>query len=84
MQTTVVPGSSQTFGTVNYGGGYGNFNATTVYQPQFITTGTHDQALAIRMFKEGDPNGANAVPAREVLGPDWEAKVKEGAVRTCS
>jgi hypothetical protein len=84
VDTTVLPGSSRTSGNLTYGGGYGTYNETTTYTPTVITSGTHDQAFAIRMFKDGDPNGANAIPARDILGPEWEALVKEGAVRTCT
>lgn len=36
----------------------------------------HGQGLLVRMFRDGDPAGANALSAREQLGPNWPAIVK--------
>jgi hypothetical protein len=83
IRTTVLPGTAQTSGSLTYGNGFGTYRETTTYTPTLVSRGTHDQALAIRMFKDGDPAGANAIPARDILGPEWEAKVKQGGVRTC-
>jgi hypothetical protein len=35
---------------------------------------SHSQGLMVRVFRNGDPSGANALSARETLGPDWEEK----------
>jgi hypothetical protein len=76
-----LPGSYQTTGFVK--GGY--VNATTTYRPgPTMVYGTHDQALAIRMFHDSDPGASRAVSARQVLGDKWQEAVKAGAVRTCS
>jgi hypothetical protein len=79
VSVTQTPGSYTTTGTVN-----GNFyNATTTYQPgPTIVSGSHDQGLAVVMFREGEPGAQQAVPARAVLGADWEEKVKNG-IHTC-
>ena len=45
--------------------------------------GSHDQSLTVRLFREGDPAGANAVDARRVLGPDWLKLVAKGPEHTC-
>jgi len=69
--------------------GYGNVayasgQSTTTYSGgQPIIAGTHDQGLVIKMFREGDPAGANALGAREQLGPKWAEVVKESVSTTC-
>ena len=54
-------------------------NQSTTYftggQP--IVGGSHDQVLVVKMFTEGDPNGAAAIPARATLGPDWATIVSK-------
>ena len=80
VTATQMPGSYQTYGTANTYGGYGTFNATTTYTPgPIIYGGSHDQSIGVRMFKEGQPGSAQAVSAREVLGPKWESLVKTGS-----
>mgnify|MGYP003694576267 CR=1 FL=1 len=32
------------------------------------------RGLIVKMFKEGDPKGANAISARATLGPKWQEK----------
>jgi hypothetical protein len=81
---TQLPGQYNTYGTANVYGNYGTFNATTTYQPgPTIVHGTHDQAFAIRMFRDGEPGAGQALSAKETLGPKWEAIVKDG-VNVCS
>src|SRR5215472_3425327 len=41
-----------------------------------------NQGLVIKMFKDGDPQATNALPARETLGPDWQEQIKKDSV-TC-
>jgi hypothetical protein len=48
-----------------------------------IVGGTHDQGLIVKMFKDGDPKGANAISARGTLGPKWQEALKESAATTC-
>jgi hypothetical protein len=60
---------------------YGNYaiasgNSTTTYSGGHpIVGGSHNQGLMVKMFKEGDPVGANALSARDVLGPKWQEAV---------
>ncbi|MBO9168356.1 hypothetical protein [Rhizobium sp. L245/93] len=84
VSATQLPGTYQTFGTVNSYGGYGTLNATTTYQPgPVVFSGTHDQSVGIRMFKDGQPGSDQAISAREILGPKWAEIVKDG-VMTCT
>jgi hypothetical protein len=65
--------------TVNVSG-----TSTTTYSGGMpIVAGTHNQTLLIKMFREGDPAGANAVSARETLGPTWPELIKQSAATTC-
>jgi len=47
-----------------------------------VTSGSHDHALMVKMFRDGDPNGANAIPARDVLGPRWQEIIRNPTL-TC-
>lgn len=79
VSVTQLPGHYNTYGTANVYGGYGTYNATTVYQPgPTIVTGSYDQSYAIRMFREGEPGASQAISAKETLGPKWEMFVKKG------
>ncbi len=50
--------------------------STTTYSGgQPIIAGTHDQGLVVKMFKADDPSSANAVSARDTLGPKWQEAV---------
>lgn len=81
VQVAQTPGSYHTTGTVY--GGY--VSATTTYQPGMpIVYGTHDQAFAIKMFRDRDPGSGRAISARETLGPKWQELVKAGSIRTCA
>jgi len=74
-----MPGSYNT--TATYGGGF--YQGRTTYQPgPTIVAGSHDQGLSIVMFRESDPGAQQAISAREMLGPEWPDKVKNG-VHTC-
>ncbi|MGA7323518.1 MAG: hypothetical protein WBX25_03285 [Rhodomicrobium sp.] len=74
-----VIGYTPTVAQTTYGGG----TATTqVYGGQPIVAGTHDHGLIVKMFKDGDPQGANAIPARQILGPKW-AEVVQSSTYTC-
>ena len=42
----------------------------------------HD-AFTIRMYREGDPEGKEALAAREALGEDWESIVESGGRKNC-
>jgi hypothetical protein len=84
VQSTQMPGTYQTYGTVNSYRGYGTVNATTTYTPgPTFYSGTHDQAIGVRMFKTGEPGFEQALDAKETLGPKWAMIVKDG-VNICS
>jgi hypothetical protein len=73
-------------GTINTYSNQATYNgqSNTYYSGgQPIIAGTHDQKLAVRMFKGDDPQAANAVDARQVLGPEWQKAVTKGAGATC-
>lgn len=55
---------------------YGN-TTTTYTGGQPITMTRHSQGLIVRMFKDGDPAAANALSARDSLGPEWSKIVRE-------
>ena len=79
-----TPVVAQTNGTA-YATGYGNYagQSTTTYSGgNPIIAGSHNQALVVKMFKDGDPAGANAVSARQQLGPDWKKAIEADAT-TC-
>jgi hypothetical protein len=65
--------------------GYGNTataqgtSTTTVTGGQPIYGGSHNQDLVVKMFRDGDPAGANALSARETLGPGWQEAVNKNA-----
>lgn len=84
VRTTQMPGTYQTTGTATMYGNYGSYNATTTYSPgPVITSGSHDQTLVVRMFRDGEQGASNAISARSVLGPKWQDVVKNG-VFTCA
>jgi hypothetical protein len=83
---TPITANSYGSGTVNAYGNTATYNGQTntfVTGGQPIIAGSHDQALTIRMFGASDPQGANAVDARHVLGPDWQKIVAKGPKATC-
>lgn len=83
ISVTQMPGTVQTYGTANYGGGFGTFRATSTYTPEpTIVSGQHSRSLGVVMFNAGEPGFSNALDAREVLGKDWQELVKNG-IRTC-
>lgn len=84
VTATQMPGSYQTYGTVNSYGGFGTVNTTTTYTPgPMIYGGSHDQSIGVVMFKDGEPGSDQAISAREVLGPKWAVIVKDG-VNLCN
>ena len=82
-----TPVTANTYSTAT-ATGYGGYatargHSTTHYSGgQPIIAGTHNQGLVVKMFKEGDPQGANAIEARSMLGPDWQ-KIAAGNNYTC-
>lgn len=59
---------------------------TTTFQGNTAITGPgfsgiarrHHNALQVQLFRDGDPEGADAIDARRHLGVDWQKKVKRG------
>lgn len=83
VSVTQMPGQARTSGTMTYGGGFGRMQATTTYVPgPTIVSGSHDRALTVVMFKNGEAGSENALDARQMLGPEWQELVKNG-IRTC-
>ena len=72
--------SASRFGNTVYGSGN---STTTVSGGQPVIAGNHDQGLIVKLFKDGDPAGANAVSARQTLGPKWQEAVANGTGGTC-
>ena len=50
-------------------------STTTVTGGQPILANAHGQDLIVKRFKQGDPAGANALDARQELGPAWQDAV---------
>ena len=69
---TLTPGqitTSTTTGQANVYGGYGSYNIygnsqTNYHRSPDIVSGSHDQALLIKMFAADDPNGERAIDAQ--------------------
>ncbi|MGA7329710.1 MAG: hypothetical protein WBX25_35830 [Rhodomicrobium sp.] len=62
---------------------YGNGFATTQVQGGYpIVAGSHDHGLIVKMFKDGDPAGSNAVSAKATLGPKW-SEIAASPTITC-
>lgn len=81
VQVVQGPGTYHHSGTYNRG----FYSGTTTYQPGMpMVYGRHEQAFAIRMFRDGEPGAHQAVPARQVLGEKWPELVKAGKVDTCA
>lgn len=73
-------------GTLNTYGNTGTYSGSsnTYYSGgQPIIAGSHDQQLAVRMFRTGDPGAERAVDARQVLGPEWQTVLSKGPGSTC-
>lgn len=81
VQVVQGPGTYHHSGTYNRG----FYSGTTTYQPGMpMVYGRHEQAFAIRMFRDGEPGAHQAIPARQTLGEKWPELVKAGSVNTCS
>lgn len=73
-------------GNINAYGNTATYNGqstTYVTGGQPIISGSHDQKLMIRMFRNGEAGAANALDARGVLGPEWQKAVEKGGKATC-
>ncbi|MCZ8314126.1 hypothetical protein [Phreatobacter sp.] len=83
VQVHQMPGHVQHSGTLTYGRGSGFYSGTSTYVPgPTIVTGGHNQNLAITMFRVGEPGAENAIDAKQILGPEWADKVRNG-IGTC-
>ena len=83
---TPVIGTTTGSATINSYGNIATFqgSATTTYSGGYpIVAGTHDQALVVKMFRDDDPLGSNAISARSTLGPNWEMTIKQSTRTTC-
>jgi len=49
----------------------------------WTTSGVTEQSLTVQLVERGQPQYADSLSAREVLGPDWQEKVEKGAPTTC-
>ena len=54
--------------------GWGGFQAHSV----------HNQDLLVQMVEPGHPQYADSFSAREILGPNWQEVISEGAPTTCT
>lgn len=69
--------------------GYGGYATATGYSTTHVTGGqpiiggSHRQGLIVKMFKDGDPAGSNALSARSELGPKWKQVVESDRSITC-
>lgn len=73
-------GTATAYGSPGMATAYGS--STTTY-----SGGTpiirHNQSLLVRMFHANDPGADSAVPARNVLGPNWQKIAAGGFPSTC-
>lgn len=77
------PTGSTTTGTATVSGNNIYGSSTTTYTGgRTIIAGTHDTALHVVMLNPGDDGYENGLDAKEVLGEDWEKRVKSG-ISTC-
>jgi hypothetical protein len=84
--TTPVIANTYGSGTVNSYGNTATYNgqSTTYFSGgQPIIGGNHSQSFLVKMFRDSDPSGGNAIDARQVLGPEWQKALKEGSAGTC-
>ncbi|MGV6872918.1 hypothetical protein ACUSIJ_09515 [Pseudochelatococcus sp. B33] len=80
VQVEQLPGGYETK-TRASGGTY--YSKTTYVPGQIVRTGSYEQVLEIKMFEDGSQGAADAIPAREVLGPRWQELVSKGKVESC-
>lgn len=77
--TTPVVAQTTGVGTATVAGNtaFVSGTSTTTYSGGVpIIAGHHRQKFVVKMFKDGDPAGSNAISARQELGPDWAEAVK--------
>ena len=54
-------------------------STTTVTGGVPIVAHAHNQDLIVKMFRQGDPGGGNALDARQVLGPGWQEAINKNS-----
>lgn len=62
---------------------YSGQSSTYVSGGQPIIGGTHNQGLAVRLFRMGEPGSETAIDARNVLGPEWQEIMAKKPGQTC-
>ena len=83
-----TPITANTYGSGNINA-YGNTatysgqSSTYVSGGQPIIGGSHNQGLAVRLFRTGEPGSENAIDARNVLGPEWQKIMAKKPGQTC-
>jgi len=75
-------GTATAYGSPGFATAYGS-STTTYSGGQPIIAGTHDQEIVVQMFHANDPGAQNAIPARNVLGPNWQKIAANGFPSTC-
>lgn len=83
VMQTAPTGAYTTSNYSAYGNSLSGSSNTTFTGGGPLIFGEHSQQMAVRTFSPGDPGFRNAVDAKRVLGPDWEAKIEKG-VKTCT
>jgi hypothetical protein len=81
-----LPGSATTTGggTVFATGNMATMQGSsyTTHSPPIPMIG-HTKSVIVKMFRDGDPAGANALSARASLGPDWQKILNESSTTIC-
>ena len=67
-------GTATAYGSGNTASAYGS-STTTYSGGQPIFGGSRDQSLVVKMFRATDPQSANALDAKSILGPDWQTEM---------
>jgi hypothetical protein len=80
VANTYGNGTATSFGnTTNYNG-----TATTYLSGgDAIIANRHNQSVQVHMFRNDDPDSANALDARKILGPSWSKMVAQNSPFTC-
>ncbi|WP_204277146.1 hypothetical protein, partial [Klebsiella aerogenes] len=77
VSVTQLPGHVQHSGMVTTNSAGASYSGRSTYVPgPTIVAGSHDQALAVVMFRHGEPGSENALDARSTLGPEWQDRVR--------
>lgn len=77
----VIAANYRTTGNIRPSPTGATFTGTTTANP--IVTGSRDASVVAVMFKKNDPEGRNALDARQALGPGWQDVVAKGSPTTC-